>query len=220
MDSHEEDKPKEQQPVATEDAKKFKEEYESLNDKENSSGRKYLTINVKEANPVVYKTDAEIAELFDKGTGLVYFGFKSCPWCRSMIETLISSAEDNNLDTVYYVDIGNIKSIFKVENNKLQKTKEGTEAYYKILEALDDYLSDYKLTDNGKEYDTKEKRLYAPTVVAFKEGKIEGFHEGVVSSLTDPYAGLDETQKKELKNIFNEMIGKIKDSSCTKNQGC
>ena len=40
----------------------------------------------------------EIVKILNEGTGVIYFGFNSCPWCRSMIETLLKVIDDNNIE--------------------------------------------------------------------------------------------------------------------------
>lgn len=214
------DNKQENKKIATVDSKKFKEEYESLNNTQNTSGKDILNVSINEANPIIYKTSEEMADILKNDTGIVYFGFNSCPWCRSMIETLIKTAEENNIDKIYYVDIKDIRSSFEIKDAKLVENKKGSEGYYKLLDILSDYLTDYKITNAEKEYDTKEKRLYAPTVVTFKDGEIKGFHEDTVPSQQDPYKGLNDNEKKELSKIYNEMIGKIKSSTCTDKRGC
>ena len=206
--------------VVTEDEKNFKEQYESKNGEVNSSDKEYLTVNIPEKNLVTIKTDEEIIQVLENGTGVVYFGFSTCPWCRSLVETLVNTAKEVGIKDIFYVDVLDIRSSYEVKSKKLNQTKEGTEGYYSILEILDDYLSEYKITSGKKEYDTKEKRLYAPTVVAIKNGEIVGFHEGTVESQTDPYLGLNDTEKEELKNIFGEMFNKVLSSSCEDETGC
>lgn len=210
-----ENKKEEEEPTTVrEDAKRFKEEYESLNGKKNSNDTEYLTVNISENNAITYKTDEEIIDILKSSTGVVYFGYNSCPWCRSMVETMLKSLDTNNVSKVYYVDIKDIRSSYEVENRKLIKTNEGTESYYEILSILNEYLTDYKITDSKKEYDTKEKRLYAPTVVAVKNGQIIGFHEGTVESMTDPYQGLTKEEQEELYKTFNNMFAELNDSTC------
>ena len=216
LDNHD----KEPKIEITADEKAFKEAYESLNGTKNSSDKDYLEVNIPDKNLVTIKTDEEIIDVLKNGTGVVYFGFNSCPWCRSLVETLIKTAKNTNVKNIYYVDVLDIRSSYEVKNKKLNKTKEGTEAYYEILEVLDDYLTEYKITSDKKDYDTKEKRLYAPTIVALKNGEIVGFHEGTVKSQTDPYLGLNDTEEKELEGIFKEMFLKIEDDSCEKETGC
>ncbi len=204
----------------TKDEIKFKEEYESLNGTLNSNNKEYLSIKVKDNNNVIYKSDDDINEVLEKGTGVIYFGFKSCPWCRSIIEVLLDSAEKESVKDIYYVDVLDVRSLYEVKNKKLSLTKKGTDGYYKILEHLDKYLTPYKLTVDEKEYDTGEKRLYAPSVVAVKNGEIVGFHEGTVDTQEDSYAGLNDTEKTELARIFSEIFGKISDATCKDKTGC
>jgi len=213
-------KPDAPERVATEDAKKFKEEYEKLNGETAYGDIKYLSLSVSEFSTVTYKTDKEIVDILNEGSGVIYFGFNSCPWCRSMVETLLKVVEDNEIENFYYTDIKGIRSKYEVKNKKLTKTTEGTDAYYDILEVLDEYLSDYVVTSNKKDYKTGEKRLYAPTVVVVKDGEIIGVHEVTVDSQTEPFAGLNETQKKELYDIYNEIVSELNDVSCNKNTGC
>ncbi len=214
------EEPKTTERLATEDSKAFKEQYESLNGTKNSSDKDYLKVSIAENNPVEIKTDEEILEVLTNGTGVIYFGFNSCPWCRSLVETLLQSIDDNNIKKLYYVDIKDIRSSYEVKNKKLKETKKGTESYYEILKKLDEYLTEYTITEDKKEYDTKEKRLYAPTVIAIKNGEIVGFHEGTVESMTDPYLGLNADEKKELLNIFKDTFKDLKDNTCEEERGC
>lgn len=202
----------------TEDAIKFEEEYEALNNKGNDYNDKlYLELDIKKDNIVKYAKEEEIVKILEKGNGVIYFGFAECPWCRSMIEVLLDTAKENNFDEIYYLNILDIRDTYKVEDKEILRTKEGTDSYYKILDLLADELSDYYVTDaKGKEYATGVKRLYAPTVVVVKNGEVVGFHEDVVSSLEDPYEGLNKEQKKELTEIYEEMFSKYHGNVCTK----
>ncbi len=202
------------------DIVKFKQEYESLNGTKNDSDKEYLDVNISDKASIYYKTDEEIVQVLEKGTGVIYFGFNTCPWCRSMIETLINTAVDNKITDLYYVDVKDIRSSYSVVKKELKKDVLGTEGYYKILELLDDELTPYKITEGKKEYDTNEKRLYAPTVVVVKNGEIVGFHEGTVDSQEDPYLGLNDDEKEEIAKIFEEMFSKIKNSTCKDKAGC
>ena len=66
------------------DALKFKNEYEKLNGKSNDVGKDYRKIKIKEDNPFVYATASEIVQkMEEQKTFAVYFGYSSCPWCRS-----------------------------------------------------------------------------------------------------------------------------------------
>ncbi len=199
------------------DALKFKEEYESLNGSINEQNKmNYPVVEVKENNPIRYLSDDEAAEQLKNGTGLFYFGFSSCPWCRSMVPVLLEAASNTNLGEIYYVDIKNIRDQLTLDDNdKIVVRDEGTNGYKEILVALDSVLEPYYLKNkDGKNIDTKEKRLYAPTVVVVKEGKILDIHVDTVKSQENAYTPLNEKQKEELYNIYQKMILKLLNSTC------
>lgn len=205
---------------STVDSLKFKKEYEEINGTKSSSDKEYLTLNINEISTITYKTDKEIVDVMENGTGIIYFGFNTCPWCRSIVEVLMDVVSKNNIDDFYYVDIKDIRSSYEVKDKKLVKTKEGSSSYYRILAKLDDNLKDYKITSNKKSYDTKEKRLYAPTVVAIKNGEVVGFHDGTVDSQKDPYLGLNDEEKKELTDIYSKLVKELIDDTCKDKAGC
>lgn len=205
------------------DAMKFKEEYESLNGTQNSSGVDVRNLTIDEDNPFIYATAEEIATKMESGeTFIVYFGFKSCPWCRSILTSLIESAKENNVNKVYYVDVYSIRDKYELdENNKAVKTTEGTEGYYKLLELMDNVLDDYSpltyTNSKGKEktVEVDEKRIYAPNIVAVKEGKAVSLETGIIDSLTDAYMEIDDGMKCEMKELFKCLFESITTESET-----
>lgn len=187
------------------DAYRFKEEYEALNGEDNGNGKEIRTIEISEDNPFVYATSDEIVEkMNNKESFVVYFGFAKCPWCRSMIEQLIKSAKDNNIKTIYYVDVLEIRDTYAFnDNGELEKTKDGTEGYMTLIDKMQDVLSDYTLTkEDGEEVLVGEKRIYAPNVVAVVDGNAEKMVEGISDGLEDPYSELTEDMKKDSYNSF------------------
>jgi thiol-disulfide isomerase/thioredoxin len=210
-------KKQEDQPITKNDALKFKEEYEALNGTINEQNKMtYPTVEVKETNPIRYLSDDEAAKKLKNGTGLFYFGFSSCPWCRSMVPILLKAASNTSLGEINYVDIKNIRDQLVLDDNdKIVVRDEGTNGYQEILKALDSVLEPYYLKNKeGKNIDTKEKRLYAPTVVVVKEGKILDIHVDTVKSQTNAYTPLDQKQQEELYDIYQKMILKLLDSTC------
>ena len=205
------------------DASKFKEEYESLNG-QTINGNKVRSINIDEDNPFVYKDAKEIITMMDnKESFVVYFGFAKCPWCRSVLETLIKVAKDNGLDTIYYVDVLDIRDTLKVENDKVVTDKKGSDDYYKLLEYFDEVLSEYKLTDeNGEKVEANEKRIYAPNVVSVVDGKAKELTTGISSKQDDAYMKLTDEMKKETYNNFKCIIKCVLESknTCSINKEC
>ena len=203
------------------DAMKFKKEYESLNGTKSSSGKTIRTIAIEEENPIVYATAEEIVEKIEEGeTFVVYFGFASCPWCRAMIEQLLASAKENNIKTIYYVDISNIRNNYEWKTGKIEKTEEGTDGYNELVDLLSNVLSDYTITnDKDEKVNTGEKRIYAPNVVAIVNGKAVEMVEGTSKALEDPYSELTEEMKEDSFNSFKCLWNCLSNDStiCTKN---
>ena len=197
----------------TEDSKKFKKEYEKLNNTTNDTGKKIRNVSIPKSNPMKYITANSLVEKMEnKETFIVYFGFNECPWCRSVIETFIETAKENNIKKVYYVDIKDIRDTYELdENNELIKTKKGSNGYNKLLEKLDNVLSEYTLTDeSGNKIDTKEKRIYAPNMVAVVKGKAKYLTTGISSKQTDAYMKLTISMKNETKKEYKKLIEYIK----------
>lgn len=199
------------------DAISFKNEYESLNNTvREKDGRTIKEISISANNPVDIVTEEETIALLESGTGILYFGFSDCPWCRSMLPILLSTLNNMNIERLSYLNIGNIRDTLALgEKNKVEVKEEGTKGYYKILELMNDVLDPYYLTsEDGKKIDTKEKRLYAPTVVAVKDGKIVDIHVGTVESQKSGYDDLSKEQQEELSNRFMELVRKVYDVDC------
>ena len=163
------------------DGEKFKAEYEALNNEN-------ININISKNNPIKYVTLDEVFDIIQNKTGVIYFGFPGCPWCRNMIPVLFEAAKNNNIDTIYYFNPRNVK-------------KSDNDEYNKLKEILNEYLSE---DENG------QKVLYVPDVYFIKDGKIVGHHLGTVDSQADPTISLTEEEKNELLDIFNELFEKIR----------
>lgn len=187
------------------DGERFKEEYESQNEKKSKSGKKIRKVSISKNNPFVYTTAEELSKKIDaKETFIVYFGFSTCPWCRSIIEELIKCAKDNDVETIYYVDVQNIRDTKELdEDGNIKTTKEGTKGYMELLEKIGNVLDDYTIENESSEkISMEEKRIYAPNVVAVVDGVATKKEEGISEKLTDPYMELTDEMKKYSYNSF------------------
>ena len=193
------------------DSYKFKEEYESINNKDNGHGNKYRELSIPEDNPFVYATCKDIVEKMDNNeTFIVYFGFKECPWCRSVINELINVAKDKEIDTIYYVDVKDIRDVKEVlEDGSIKTTKEGDKYYLQLVEKLDKVLDDYTINDTSM----GEKRIYAPNIVAVANGVPIQMETGISEELTDPYSKLTKKIKKYAYNKFKCVLECIEEES-------
>ena len=66
------------------------------------------------------------------------------------------------------------------------------------LEDLD-VLNEYLEEDDGG-----QKRLYVPDVYFIKDGVVETHHLGTVDSYNNAFQGMNEEQRNELKEIYQE----------------
>ncbi len=200
------------------DADRFKEEYEGLNGQSNTNGKEYRSVEISDSNPFVYASAEEIVEKIDnQETFAVYFGFKSCPWCRSIISTLIEVAKDNAVNKIYYVDVIDIRDTLEInDKGEVVTSKKGTDGYYQLLEKLDNVLNDYTLTNkSNKTVKTGEKRIYAPNVVTIVKGEAKSLESGISEKQTDAYQDLTKEMVNETYSKFEKILEDVKIEACS-----
>ena len=198
------------------DALNFKEEYEKINgDKTSYSDNKYRTLKIDKNNPYVYSSAKEILEkINNKETFYVYFGSSYCPWCRSVIEKSIESAQKNNIKKIYYVDMWNgfhneiLRDTYKLnDENEATKEKDGTKEYYKLLEKFDNLLEDYTLTtDDGEEVKVGEKRIFAPDFIYVENGVAKRITSATSENQKDADAKLTKEILKDEEKSFDNFF--------------
>lgn len=192
------------------EALKFKKEYESLNGVETSNSRvKYREVNIKEDNPMVYITFKEVSEkIKNKESFILYVGFSSCPWCRSVIPYILEEAGKHNIDKIYYINLRedgtrntDLRGYYKIdENNKVVYDVYPDEYYHDILNTLKDFLSSYTLLDkDNKKIETGENRLYAPSLIVYKNGNAVALDECISNKQDDPYQELTDEIISDIK---------------------
>jgi len=207
--------------IITEDSLAFKEEYEAHNGLMNDvSGFEFLTLDIPKHNPFKYASFEDIFELLEGGTGVIYFGFPTSSWSRSLVPVLINSALDNKFREILYLDIledRDLKERRPVPGSRsgrtqIVTTRKGTDNYNKLLAMLSDWTPAYKGLD-----DEEVKRIYMPTVIFVKEGKIVGYQETLeafrkrVDELDNAaYLSMNEEESKTLAKIFNDFFKLIK----------
>ncbi len=158
--------------------------YEFVPREESISNKKFneeYTLLDKD-NVYVYKSINEIINVLSNGTGIVYLGFPECPWCQRYVVYLNILAKEYNVKEIYYYNIKTARS-----NN--------TKEYQKIVEILKDLLP---YDDNGN------KKVFVPTVVFVKNGKVIALDDetSTISDGTTP----DEYWNQERINLFNSKM--------------
>jgi len=214
------------------DMLRFKEEYETLNEQKNTAGtHTFKTITIPEFNLIRYTTPEEILEIAESGTGLIYFGFPQCPWCRQMTPLLIEVALYAGLDTIHYIDMTEIRTTWILQDGNPIMTDPGHPRYQDLLTAFRSVieplpLNPFHLTDSdGDRVSTEELRIFVPTVVAIRDGIIVGSHVYTVpaSAPGNPdgnhWNPLSVEEEGDLRIIYEDLIIALLDD-CTGFVGC
>lgn len=188
------------------DTKRFIDEYESLNVEKTIDDRIYPEVNISNDSKVEYLTIKETLEILKNGTATIYVGYPECLYCRSAVQVLFDTAKDSDIDRIYYLDISKVWDIKEIgKDGKVITTKKANKNYSKFLKELDGVqLEDYIIIDkDGKEVNTKEKRVPAPLVLFVVDGDIVSFNVGTLFSQEDPYVPLNQEQFDGLGGIYS-----------------
>ena len=202
------------------DALKFKNDYESLNNKETTTtGVKYRSIKIDKDNPIIYTTFKDVTKkIANKDTFILYVGFSGCPWCRSVIPYVLKEAKKYDIDKIYYVNVredntkeSDLRGYYKVsEEGKVVYEVYPDKYYHDVLNTLNDFLTPYKVTDeNNKEYETGENRLFAPTFIVYKKGKAKALDDCISEKQTDGYQKLTPEIEEDIKSKARTLFQKF-----------
>ncbi len=196
----------------------FKTEYEALNDKTAFKDLKYRALDINEDNPYIKVTPKEIVEkLENKESFYLYVGDPLCPWCRSGLEKMIEVAMNEGVKDIYYIDFWDdehneiLRDLYEVQTEgkktSVVKTKESTEEYAKILEAVKDFAQDYVLTKDEKTYETGTKRIMGGDHFYFENGVCKKYVTLRSPKLANAFDELTkevlDDQEKSFKEFFS-----------------
>ncbi len=177
----------------------YKDQLFKLNNNMTDSEKFYTEYNGVPVNNVYkYTTAKEAIELFKSDLAIIFFGFKECKWCQSYVPMLDQYAKQNNINTIYYVDIKEDRA-----NN--------TQEYKELVQLLNKYLAD---DENGN------KRIYVPDVYFVQEGKIIGHNNDTsMEEGADTQTYYDE-HGNELKEKISGLFNKINVTCDDTGKGC
>ncbi len=199
------------------DSLKFKEEYEGFNGEKNDYFE-YRNLSITEKNPIIYSSAEEIVQKIEnKETFIVYFGDPECPWCRSVIEQAINSANENGISKIYYVRIWNgfhnetLRDVYELDKESPVLKVKGTVSYYKLLKYFDKLLKDYTLTNkDNKTIQVNEKRIFAPSFIYVKDGNPLQLVDGISKKQENYNSTLTEEILSEEKELFDKFYQNTK----------
>ncbi len=199
------------------DAAKFKKEYEDLNGQSNN-GVLYREIEIPEDNPIVYTSFKEINEKINKGESFIlYVGFSACPWCRTVIPYILKEAASNKIDKIYYINVredntkeSDLRGYYTVKDNKLVYEVYPDKYYHDFINTLDEFLTPYTVTNEKNEtIETGENRLFAPSLIAYKDGRAIALDDCISDNQTDGYAPLTEEMIKNMQAKADNLFAKF-----------
>lgn len=196
------------QALTTEDALMFKAEHEELNGQphpdhpDNIMKDVYIPTN----NPFIYVEYDEIIALLEDGTGIIYFGFPICPWCRNLVPVLADAAIEFGVEEILYRNVLDDRNILALQDGVIVETRAGHPGYYQVLEMLGDLVPEYR----GLE-DESIRRIFVPAVVFVKDGEVISYFQNLpawqdrVNDENDAATSFDsmnEAEIEELRQIF------------------
>ena len=130
--------------------------------------------------------DEAIQYFTQEKSGVLYFGYSSCPWCKEAKPILKKVAQENGIDIQYV----------KVRDDK--KNRLYSEDQKAIIEP---YIQDY-MSNNDEGVLT----LYVPLVLLVKDGKVIDGHEGTLDSHDATERKMTDDEKNELTKIYTKLM--------------
>lgn len=188
-----------------ETAASWREEYEALNGETDEDGRPWPTVIIPEDLPVLFPTEEEALGLFRDGTGILYFGFPSCPWCRTLLPVLSEVLTEHPEITLFCRDLREDRDEYRLDaGGSPRLVRKGTAFYGELLSLLGEWLGPYQGLN-----DESLRRVYMPTLVFLRDGEIQSVHIGTVDGQESGFDPLTDEQRAELRSVLEEAICQI-----------
>lgn len=132
--------------------------------------------------------DEALSYFKEKKSGILFFGFDSCPWCKEARPILKKVADKKNT-TVYYVKVRDEdKNLLYSDDQRVELTK-----------YIPKYMSKNKDEDN-------KLWLYVPLVIHVKKGKAVAGHEGTVKGHDATKRKMTKKEKKKLEKTYTKVL--------------
>lgn len=145
---------------------------------------------VEADNRFAYATGQQVLEIFESGSGVVFLGFKECPWCQQLAPRVDQAAKAESLEKIHYLDIRAAR-------------QDNDATYQKLVDVLRPYL---------EKDQAGQPRIYVPDVSFVKDGQIVGRYEQE-SSIGDepvtPDTFWNEERSQRAVTQLRELIQKV-----------
>lgn len=181
------------------------QEYAAINGSATRDGREYLDVSLPDDHVFSTITEDEAVAMLQQGTGVLYFGFPECPWCRAAMPVMDEAGKNTNVGQIHYLNVSDIRDVRTLDEDGTVVVEEpGSEAYAELLAELGDAAPEYE----GLE-DPTQRRIYVPLVVAVKDGEVLGSHVSTVDSQADPFEPMSDEQHDELLGIYEDLFTEV-----------
>ena len=171
----------------TEDALRFKKEYEDVNGMiREKDGMLFNNVDIPEQNPIQYINIDEFVDILNNKSGIVFLSSPTCPYCRASISSLLKAAKELKMTTIYYYDISKDENETDSEN-EIQELKR-----YGIITENEEGKNAWKI----------------PQLLNIKDKKIVSSANGAMYELENgqtKYDKLTQTQENDIYNIYKKV---------------
>lgn len=130
--------------------------------------------------------DDAISYFTEEKSGVLFFGFSSCPWCKEARPILKKVARKKNMDIQYVKTRDEDKNRLYSDEQKAQ---------------IEPFIKDY-MSNNDEGILT----LYVPLVLVIQDGQVVGGHVGTVDSHDATKRKMTNKEKKELTKIYTKLL--------------
>lgn len=172
----------------TEDALRFKKEYEDVNGTiREKDGMLFNNVDIPEQNPIQYINIDEFVDILNNKSGIVFLSSPTCPYCRASISSLLKAAKELKISTIYYYDISK-DEIETDSEDEIQELKR-----YGIITENEEGKNAWKI----------------PQLLNIKDKKIVSSANGAMYELENgqtKYDKLTQTQENDIYNIYKKVL--------------
>jgi hypothetical protein len=178
------------------DGLNFKVEYENYNNTN-------YQLNIDKDNNFKYIDMNNINKVFSS-KNIIFIGDPKDDKSRYTVNTLIKLKNDYNID-IYYYNYEENNPKYEITDEKLEKTKDGTELYNEMLKRLEKYITQLNIEKDNKVYSTEEKIFSNPALVFIVNKEIYGYYDEFEFDVTKNNVVLTEQYQKLIIEGFDQI---------------
>ena len=135
---------------------------------------------------------------------IIFIGDPKDDKSRYTVSTLIKLKKDYNVD-IYYYNYEENNPKYEITDEKLEKTKDGTELYNEMLKRLEKYITPLNIEKDSKVYTTEEKNFSNPALVFIVNNEIYGYYDDFEFDVTKNNVVLTEQYQKLIIDGFDQI---------------